>query len=82
MVPGRIPGIVPKAGLSFGSFTDRSCDLSGGGGTTLTGCNGTGPITSSGHTMFNVVLGLYYHLDFSKRSQSASSSPFFLNAAR
>lgn len=77
-IPAGPIRIVPKAGLAYGQFTDRDCKLST---TTLTGCGGT-DIDAVGHTIFNVSLGLYYHVDFSKKSATASSSPFFTTASR
>ncbi len=53
--------IVPKAGFAFGQFGDRQCS---GFVANRPGCD---TINSSGHTMFNVVLAVYYHLDLSKK---------------
>lgn len=64
--------IVPKAGFSFGQFTEREC--SGANAEELRpGCNGG--VTSSGHTMFTVALAVYYHLDLSKKPPPATPSP-------
>jgi hypothetical protein len=59
--------IVPKAGFAFGSFSNRECkaglqDLAGA-------CNNVRnpPVQTSGHTIFNVQLALYYHVDLAKK---------------
>jgi hypothetical protein len=57
--------IVPKAGLAFGRFTDRDCDS---GAVTIGGCAGSTPsVNAAIHTMFNLGLGIYYHIDLAKK---------------
>ncbi len=57
--------IVPKAGFSFGQFTDRDCDQ---GAVTTRNCVEDLPtVNTTGHTMFNLSLALYYSLDLSKK---------------
>jgi hypothetical protein len=55
--------IVPKAGFAFGQFTDRSCS-GAGAAVNRPGCE---TVNASSHTMFNVLLAVYYHLDLSKK---------------
>lgn len=67
-IPAGPIRIVPKAGFAFGSFSSRECkvgvqDLAGG-------CAGgirNPPVQTSGHTIFNVQLALYYHIDLAKK---------------
>jgi hypothetical protein len=58
--------IVPKAGLAFGTLSPTNC--AGASGTSsLAGC--AAGVDSATHTMFQLVLGLYYHLDTAKKPQ-------------
>jgi hypothetical protein len=73
-IPAGPIRIVPKAGLALGTFNSASCSLSAGSFST-TDC-ASGSIHDTGvHTIFTLGLGLYYHLDLSKKSASASLSP-------
>jgi hypothetical protein len=65
--------IVPKAGLSFGQFSDRNCGTGAAGN--LVGCGISDPtVATSGHTMFSIVVGIYYHLDMARKPATAQSS--------
>lgn len=66
--------LVPKAGFSFGRFTDRECGVNTT--TTLTGCIARNDIDASSHVVLSLALGLYYHLDLGKKSASARALPF------
>jgi hypothetical protein len=79
-IPAGPIRIVPKAGLAFGQFTDRNCALDAASVGSISGC-GDATITSASHAILNLSLALYYHLDFSKKSGSASSSPLFTTAS-
>jgi len=81
-IPAGPIRIVPKAGLAFGQFTDRDCVRDATSSMTLSGCAGdTTKIASASHTIVNLVVGLYYHVDFSKKAGSASASRFFTTAS-
>jgi len=80
-IPAGPIRIVPKAGLAFGQFSNRNCGL-----TTVvssdTGLGCEGPaLNSAYHTMFVLSLGLYYHVDFGKKSGSAAGSRLFTTAS-
>lgn len=77
-IPAGPIRLVPKAGVAFGQFSSRTCNPLGGSANT--NCV-TSPLDSASHTMLSVALGVYYHLDFSKKSGSASNSPFFTTAS-
>lgn len=80
-IPAGPIRIVPKAGLAFGQFSDRSCAL-GAGGAALGACAGANTtLNSASHTMLQLTVGLYYHVDFAKKSGSASGSRFFTTAS-
>lgn len=71
---------IPKAGIAYGQFTSQSCDAQTAAGN-VAGCstNAFGAVSSSnidsaGHTIFTVTLGLYYHLDLSKKAASSNTS--------
>lgn len=65
--------IVPKAGFSFGQFDERTCGTGAVG--TLTGCNASSPqVNTAGHTMFNIALALYYHLDLAKKPAATTAT--------
>lgn len=66
--------IVPKAGFAFGQFTDRDCDS----GAVLTrSCVGARPsVNAAGHTMFNLGIGIYYHIDLAKKPAAPKAAAF------
>ncbi len=81
-IPAGPIRIVPKAGLALGQFTNRSCTV---GFPTATGAANpcaagasTDIADTSFHTILQVALGLYYHVDFSKKSGSKASLPTFI----
>lgn len=81
-IPAGPIRIVPKAGLAFGQFTEQDCVRGATSTTTLTGCvDGAAKIATASHTIVNLVVGLYYHVDFSKKAGSASASRFFTSAS-
>lgn len=63
--------IVPKAGFAFGQFTERACS---GAALQLAGCNPSSEVNAAGHTMFNVLLAVYYHLDLAKKPARARTA--------
>ncbi len=81
-IPAGPIRIVPKAGLAFGQFSDRSCGVTSiSGVSTFPGCESSSTLNSASHTMLQLALGLYYHLDFAKKSASASASRTFTTAS-
>src|SRR5262249_40956327 len=81
-IPAGPLRIVPKAGLAFGQFTSQNCKLPTG--TSLpsaslpaaTACSASSDVTDTGlHTVLSLAVGLYYNIDLSKKSASASAAP-------
>lgn len=70
-IPAGPIRFVPKAGVAFGQFSNKSCELSGGGpaAATLTGCTANATISEASHTMLSVLLGVYYSADLSKKGR-------------
>ena len=64
--------IVPKAGFAFGQFTERTCGLDAAAAS-RPGC--VTDVSASGHTLFNVVLAVFYHLDLSKKPKATVVAP-------
>lgn len=81
-IPAGPMRIVPKAGLAFGQFGSRKCGLDTATSGSLTGCSNNVEIATASHTILNLVVGIYYHLDFAKKSGSTtgSGSRFFTAA--
>ena len=81
-IPAGPIRIVPKAGLAFGQFSDRSCGITAPVGLpTGRGCATGAALDSAYHTMFALSLGLYYHVDFAKKSAGASASGHAMTAS-
>ena len=81
-IPAGPIRIVPKAGLAFGQFSNRNCGIV----STVTSdpasaCAVGAALNSDYHSMFMLSLGLYYHVDFAKKSGAASASPLFTTAS-
>lgn len=68
-IPAGPIRIAPKAGVSVGQFTNRDCTLNSDA---LSGCTTDGSAT---HAIVNLVVGLYFPMNFKKKSSPAQSSP-------
>lgn len=63
--------IVPKVGLTLGSFAARECSGPALSRRAIDDCNDDADAT---HGMLSFALGLYYHADLAKKSRSAPSA--------
>ena len=82
-IPAGPIRIVPKAGLAFGQFSNRNCGLTAAvGSDAFGGCATNAAVNGASHTMLQLSVGIYYHLDFAKKSAgTASGSRFFTTAS-